>query len=87
MSKESFEGQICACGQRIAFPEYHWPHCAANPNNLIGTTKTHMESKFSKSELASIATRGPMRDQPVRHQRGVGSRKPTNVKSKGKAKH
>lgn len=27
MSKEAYKGDKCACGQTIAFPEYHLPHC------------------------------------------------------------
>lgn len=82
MSKEQFTAQKCACGQMIQFMEYHWPHCSANPVNLTGKAKVHMASVFTKSELAVIATRGPMRDEPVRKLHGVGSRKRANAKPK-----
>jgi len=80
MSKEAADlgSTKCVCGQVIAFPQYHWPHCTANPNNLTGSAKVAIESKFTKSELATIATHGPMRDKPVRKMGGVGKRKPMN---------
>lgn len=78
MSKETWGATKCACDQMVAFPQYHWPHCKSNPDNLRGTAKVAIEARFSKAELASIATHGAMRDQPVRNMRGVGKRKPTN---------
>jgi hypothetical protein len=88
MSKEAYLGQDCACGQRIQFMEYHWPHCPANPANLAKTQEgrgvlSRVEARgFTKSDLATIATHGPMRDQPVRKMHGVGSRKPKGGKKR-----
>lgn len=82
MSKETSAGHVCMCGQRIVFNEQHWPHCPVNPVNLKGRAKKVVESKFTKAELATIATHGPMRDEPVRKQRGPGK----SAKSKSNAR-
>lgn len=54
------------CKLRFAFPEQHWPHCPGNPNNLTGAVKVSIEKLFSKSELAQIASHGPVADKPIR---------------------
>lgn len=62
MSKEAYRGDDCACGQRIAFMQYHWPNCPMNPDNM--STKTHgagdalltsLQATFTKAELKQIA--------------------------------
>lgn len=72
MSKEATGGVHCACGVKVAFPEYHWPHCRFNPVNMSKDTHgagfallDSLQTQFSKSELAKIATHGPMRDEKV----------------------
>lgn len=82
MSKESGsrEAGTCACGQTVAFPEYHWPHCPMNPVNLGKHAKaepqgigarllTSLQAKFTKAELASIASHGPVKDEKLRSNR------------------
>lgn len=59
MSKEATAGDKCACGQLVAFPTYHWPHCPANPMNMDKETLAKIEEKFTKTELAIIASHGP----------------------------
>jgi len=74
MSKEAMQGDHCACGQRIAFMQYHWPHCRMNPNNLSGELKAGIEARFQKAELAQIATHGPMADKPFGKKRQKGAK-------------
>ena len=72
MSKETMRAVQCACGQAFAFPEQHWPHCKYNPANLNKTAvgkKVLAKSGFTKSELAQIATHGPVRDEKFRTRR------------------
>lgn len=59
MGKEASAGDICACGQRFAFPKYHWPHCPANPKNMSKPMLDNLERTFSKQQLAIIAANGP----------------------------
>lgn len=62
----------CACGGYFQFPEFHWPHCAFNPANVAKTNpKLHakLEQSFTRSELASISTHGPVRDEPLKHKK------------------
>lgn len=59
MAKEAAVGDKCACGQVIAFPTYHWPHCPANPANMDKDTLAKISEKFTAQELAIIASHGP----------------------------
>lgn len=74
MSKETSDASPCACGQMIVFHEQHWPHCPANPDNLDSVTRSSMEARFSKSELAIIASHGPIHDRPIRNRRLAGAK-------------
>jgi hypothetical protein len=56
MSKEAMD--TCICGLKVAFQEYHWPHCPMNPANLTKSERQHMERKFTKAELAHIGRMG-----------------------------
>lgn len=76
MSKEttSKEAITCACGMIVAFPEQHWRHCTFNPDNLGKTSVgqrllNSLQAKFSKSELATIASHGPVRDEKLTNRR------------------
>lgn len=57
------------CDGSFAFPEQHWPHCPGNPNNLEGSIKKAIESKFTKAELALIANHGPVADKRISRKR------------------
>lgn len=74
MSKEA---TTCACGGVFAFMQYHWPHCDMNPLNIAkmpgseksGSLHSRLRAKFSKAELAQIASHGPVRDEKLRSRR------------------
>jgi hypothetical protein len=70
MSKETADrgANTCACGQVIAFPAYHWPHCPANPKNLHPAIVKVLP--FTKAELATIAMQGPVADKPIGRKKG-----------------
>lgn len=61
----------CGCNFPFLFPEYHWPHCPNNPDNLTGAAKTYMESRFTKAELATIAKQGPVKDEKLTSRKRV----------------
>lgn len=55
MCKEAAAGFPCACGQVIAFPTQHWPHCTANPKNMDKSVLRNLSNHFTPNELAIIA--------------------------------
>jgi hypothetical protein len=81
MSKETRHAVPCACGIVFAFQEYHWPHCPFNPENLSGTLKVGMESRFTKAELAGIANHGPVADKQIAKRRPGRGKRPSAGKA------